>query len=74
MDAITCFQQVMKELKYKFFIEQAQVDPSLVGKAYVVFLKIDICSMVIGGYGESLTEAIENACRNGLEAFLIYMR
>ena len=74
MHPITCFEQVMRELNYKFFVEQVEVEPKLVNQTYVVLLKIDLCCMVIGGLGDTLTEAVEKACKNGLDTFRLYMK
>jgi len=74
MHLIECFEKVMGELNMKFCCEQIKVDPDVAGKVYVVLLKINFNCMVVGGTGESIGQAVENACRNGLDTFRLYMK
>ena len=73
MHSIECFEKVMGEFGLKFCAEQVEVNAEATG-VYVVMLKIDFHYMVVGGKGASLGEAVENACRNGLDTFRLYMK
>lgn len=73
LPVIECFEKIMKEMNLKFCVEQAEVSPKASYK-HVIFLKIDFYCMVVGGIGNNVTEAVENACRNGIDAFRLYMK